>query len=70
MSDSQHISSQSRREAPTSTSTSLLNRVKHQDPEAWTRLVELYGPMVYRWCSGARSGDTGGTLDNTLLGWG
>jgi len=33
-----------------STSSSLLERVKAQEPEAWTRLVELYGPLVYYWC--------------------
>jgi RNA polymerase sigma-70 factor (ECF subfamily) len=32
------------------TSTSLLRRVKAQDQEAWTRLVSLYHPLVYRWC--------------------
>jgi RNA polymerase sigma-70 factor (ECF subfamily) len=38
------------RDAPDSTSTSLLQRVKSHDPEAWRRLVDLYGPVVYRWC--------------------
>lgn len=33
-----------------STSTSLLLRAQDQDPEAWHRLVALYGPLVYRWC--------------------
>ena len=33
-----------------STSTGLLQRVKAQDAEAWQRLVDLYGPLVYRWC--------------------
>lgn len=37
-------------EAPESTSTSLLERVKAQDTEAWQRLVKLYGPLVYGWC--------------------
>jgi RNA polymerase sigma-70 factor (ECF subfamily) len=32
-----------------STSSSLLERVKAQDPEAWQRLVELYGPLIYQW---------------------
>lgn len=34
---------------PSSTSTSLLRRVKAEDPEAWRRLVRLYGPLVYLW---------------------
>lgn len=36
-------------EAPSSTSTSLLERVKEKDPEAWERLCKVYGPLVYRW---------------------
>jgi RNA polymerase sigma-70 factor (ECF subfamily) len=35
--------------ATVSTSTSLLARVRDKDPQAWERLVELYGPVVYRW---------------------
>jgi len=34
---------------PSSTSSSLLRRVKQQDPDAWRRLVKLYGPVVYLW---------------------
>ncbi len=33
-----------------STSSSLLQRVKDQDPAAWQRLVDLYGPLVFSWC--------------------
>ena len=36
--------------AASSTSPSLLERAKGQDPEAWQRLVTLYGPLVYHWC--------------------
>ncbi len=36
-------------ETSSSTSTSLLRRVKARDPDAWQRLVNLYGPLVYRW---------------------
>ncbi|MGO8750101.1 MAG: RNA polymerase sigma factor [Thermoguttaceae bacterium] len=32
------------------TSTSLLQRIRCQDQEAWRRFVELYGPLVYGWC--------------------
>jgi RNA polymerase sigma-70 factor (ECF subfamily) len=35
---------------PSSISSTLLERVKADHPEAWTRLVTLYGPVVYRWC--------------------
>ena len=33
-----------------SISSSLLERIRVQDPEAWRRLVRLYGPVVYGWC--------------------
>ena len=35
-------------------SSTLLDRVKAQEPYAWRRLVQVYGPLVYRWarCSG------------------
>ena len=33
-----------------STSSSLIHAVKRHEPEAWRRLVELYGPLVYHWC--------------------
>lgn len=32
------------------TSLTLLARVRQSDQQAWTRLVELYGPLVYEWC--------------------
>jgi RNA polymerase sigma-70 factor (ECF subfamily) len=41
-------------ESDSSTSVSLLRRVRQQDPEAWRRLVDLYGPLVFYW--GRRSG--------------
>lgn len=43
-----------------STSTSLLRRAKAQNPEAWQRLVKLYGPLVYHWCRsvGLKAEDT------------
>ena len=36
--------------ASQSTSTSLIERVKAREPQAWRRLVDLYGPVIYRWC--------------------
>ena len=47
MKDPRNVSS---REDPDSTSSSLLERLKAQDPEGWRRLSRLYGPLVYRWC--------------------
>lgn len=42
-----------------STSTGLLSGVKSRQPEAWSRLVELYSPLVYGWCrrTGVAAGD-------------
>jgi len=39
-------------EGPQSTATfrGLLERVKVDDRAAWHRLVDLYAPLVYRWC--------------------
>ena len=34
----------------TSTSRSLLARLRDDDADAWDRLVSLYAPMVYFWC--------------------
>jgi len=32
-----------------STSSGLLERVRTRDSDAWQRLVEIYGPLIYRW---------------------
>jgi RNA polymerase sigma-70 factor, ECF subfamily len=32
------------------TSTSLLERLKVNDQDAWRTLVDVYGPLVYQWC--------------------
>jgi RNA polymerase sigma-70 factor (ECF subfamily) len=37
-----------------SASASLIQRLKTQDEEAWQRLLDLYVPLVFSWCS--RSG--------------
>ena len=50
--------------APSSTSLSLLERVKSQDQEAWRRLVQLYGPLLLYWA--ARQG-FGGTDAEDLV---
>ncbi len=38
------------RPEPSSISSTLLERVRARRPEAWQRLVKLYGPVVYGWC--------------------
>ena len=35
---------------PSSISSTLLDQLRAQRPEAWRRLVDLYGPVIYRWC--------------------
>jgi RNA polymerase sigma-70 factor, ECF subfamily len=39
--------------ANSETSSSLLHRARSRDPEAWRRLAELYGPVVYGWVRAA-----------------
>ncbi|MBW3543231.1 MAG: sigma-70 family RNA polymerase sigma factor [Planctomycetes bacterium] len=37
--------------APSSSSSStLLARVRQNDPEAWSRLCRIYAPSIYGWC--------------------
>jgi DNA-directed RNA polymerase specialized sigma24 family protein len=40
-----------------STSLSLLERAKPQDPQAWTRLFDLYAPRILCWCRLGTLGD-------------
>jgi len=35
---------------PSSVSSTLLYQIRARQPEAWQRMVHLYGPVVYRWC--------------------
>ena len=35
---------------PSSISSTLLDQIRTRRPEAWRRLVDLYGPVVYHWC--------------------
>ena len=43
-----------------SASTSLIERLKTQDEEAWQRLLDLYVPVVFSWCrrSGMQAEDS------------
>ncbi|QDS97447.1 RNA polymerase sigma factor [Adhaeretor mobilis] len=34
-------------------SSTLLVRLRQQEPDAWLRLTKLFGPVVYGWCRGA-----------------
>lgn len=35
-----------------STSRSLIERIRGNDGESWDRIVSLYAPLVYKWCQG------------------
>jgi RNA polymerase sigma-70 factor, ECF subfamily len=54
---------------PDSTSSSLLQRVKAWDSEAWRRLVRLYAPLLYRWCrqSGLQADDAADVAQEVFL---
>ena len=51
-----------------SISSSLLQRIKAQQPEAWRQLVRLFGPVVYGWCrhSGLQPADAGDVTQETF----
>lgn len=44
-----------------STSSSLIGRVKANDPLAWQQLCRVYGPLVYRWARQAGLQDSDAT---------
>lgn len=48
VSDENALSERPRDDA--STSSSLIRRVQRNEQEAWHRLCDLYGPLVYHWC--------------------
>ncbi len=52
-----------------STSASLIRRVKARDPEAWQRLSQLYGPLVYRWTRqfGLQPNDAADVVQNVFF---
>ncbi|WP_164101377.1 RNA polymerase sigma factor [Candidatus Laterigemmans baculatus] len=47
--DHPHLPTPPPPEHPTLSST-LLGDVQQMDAAAWSRLVEIFGPIVYRWC--------------------
>jgi RNA polymerase sigma-70 factor (ECF subfamily) len=51
-------------------STSLVRRVKSQDPDAWRRLARIYGPLVYRWArtSGLQAADAEDIVGEVFAG--
>ena len=53
----------------TGTSPSLLDRVKIRAPGAWERFVDVYAPLVYRWCrrAGVRADDAPDVVQEVFL---
>jgi RNA polymerase sigma-70 factor, ECF subfamily len=51
-----------------SVSSTLLDQLHAGRPEAWERLVRLYGPVVHRWCrrSGLNADDAADVLQEVL----
>ena len=45
-----NVSSYGRGRAAGATASSLLEQLKMAEPAGWSRLVHLYGPLVYGWC--------------------
>lgn len=52
-----------------STSTSLLDRVRRREADAWSRLARLYSPLVYRWARqcGLQADDAADVVQETFL---
>ncbi len=44
-------------ETVSSITSSLLSRAVTNDEQAWSRVVELYGPLVYKWCRQKQLGE-------------
>jgi RNA polymerase sigma-70 factor, ECF subfamily len=44
------LDNDSRGQRSTSTSRSLLDRLKADEADAWDRLISLYAPLLLRWC--------------------
>jgi RNA polymerase sigma-70 factor (ECF subfamily) len=53
---------------PSSISSTLLEQLRARRPEAWQRLVLLYGPVIYRWCrrSGLSAEDAADAVQEVL----
>lgn len=51
------------------TSAGFLDQVKLRAPGAWERLVDVYAPLVYRWCrrAGVRADDAPDVLQEVFL---
>jgi len=50
-------------------STHWLDGIQGRDEVQWKRLVDIFGPIVYRWCrtSGVREGDAPDVVQNVFM---
>jgi RNA polymerase sigma-70 factor (ECF subfamily) len=48
----------------------MLERIQRMQPEAWARLVDVFGPVVYRWCrqSGVAAQDATDIVQDVFSG--
>ena len=55
--------------ASSPTSSSLIRQVQASDPEAWTRMSQLYTPLAYGWCkqAGLQNADIADVVQNVFL---
>ena len=51
------------------TSPSLLARVRSDDPDAWRRFLEIYGPLVFHWCerTGLNAADSADVMQDVFV---
>ena len=65
---SDHSGERSSSDVPSSTSLSLIERLKDDDADAWRCFVKVYGPLVYQWCrkSGLQASDAHDVLQDVL----
>ena len=66
--DTRPAGSQGDASRPSSISSTLLEQLRARRPEAWQRLVRLYGPVSYRWCrrSNLNADDAADVLQEVL----
>lgn len=54
---------------PSTTAPSLLAAARQGQPDAWQRLVHLYGPLIYSWCrrAGRQGADAADATQDVLM---
>ncbi len=56
-------------DASTTAGTSLIARLQDSDPVAWQQLVDLYAPLIFRWCQncGLNSSDSSDIMQEVFV---